>query len=70
MMFYADYAQLLKTLSIDGSGTHLDPILIDAFSRIAEDFNRIRMSLEDNAAVDPAPADEPDESAMMSMSQA
>lgn len=45
-----------RSIILSSRGTHLDPVLIDAFNNIAEDFNHIRMSLEDDIPVSAVPA--------------
>ncbi len=38
-----------RTIILQGSGAHLDPILVDAFDRVAAAFDRIRTSMNDGA---------------------
>ena len=42
-----------RTIILTGRGTHLDPVLVDAFDRIADDFDCVRTSMEDDAVVGP-----------------
>lgn len=39
-----------RSIIIQGSGSHIDPVLVDAFLRVADTFNQIRSQMNDDAS--------------------